>query len=45
MTAASTDPSAPLSEAIEAALTLPNGARFHRCALQINPYAYLFSKQ
>lgn len=32
--------SAPVSPAI-AALTLPNGARFYRSALQVNPYAYL----
>jgi len=30
-----------LSERIKAALDLPNGARFYRCALQVNPYAYL----
>ncbi len=30
-----------LSESIRAALDLPNGARFYRCALQINTYAYL----
>ena len=34
--------SAPLlSESMHAALELPNGARFYRCALQINPFAYL----
>jgi hypothetical protein len=26
---------------IESALLLPNGARFYRCALQVNPYDYL----
>ena len=26
---------------IEATLGLPNGARFYRCALQVNPFAYL----
>jgi len=26
---------------MQAALELPNGARFYRCALQVNPYAYL----
>lgn len=31
----------PLSSSMEAALNLPSGARFYRCALQINPYAYL----
>ena len=31
----------PLSERMRAALELPHGARFHRCALQINPFAYL----
>ena len=30
-----------LSEPIQAALELPDGARFYRCALQVNPYAYL----
>ena len=30
-----------LSESMHAALKLPNGARFYRCALQVNPFAYL----
>lgn len=30
-----------LSERLAAALTLPSGARFYRCALQVNPFAYL----
>lgn len=30
-----------LSERLNTALTLPSGARFYRCALQINPFAYL----
>ena len=30
-----------LSKPLDAALKLPNGARFYRCALQINPFAYL----
>lgn len=30
-----------LPERMQAALELPNGARFYRCALQVNPYAYL----
>ncbi|HYW77222.1 MAG TPA: AAA family ATPase [Gammaproteobacteria bacterium] len=30
-----------LSERMQSALELPNGARFYRCALQVNPYAYL----
>jgi hypothetical protein len=30
-----------LSARLSAALKLPNGARFYRCALQINPFAYL----
>ena len=30
-----------VSERLDAALRLPNGARFYRCALQVNPYAYL----
>ena len=29
------------SETMQAALDLPNGARFYRCALQVNPFAYL----
>ena len=33
--------SQPLSERMKAALDLPNGARFYRCALQVNPFAYL----
>jgi hypothetical protein len=28
------------SHPLDTALRLPNGARFYRCALQINPYAY-----
>lgn len=31
----------PLSDRMQAALDLPNGARFYRCALQVNPFAYL----
>lgn len=30
-----------LSESMNAARKLPNGARFYRCALQVNPFAYL----
>ena len=30
-----------VSERLNDALKLPNGARFYRCALQINPFAYL----
>ena len=41
MTAVATSLARPLSEGMQAALDLPNGARFYRCALQINPYAYL----
>ena len=35
------------SERLKAALSLPNGARFYRCALQVNPFAYLgrYNKQ
>ncbi len=29
------------SDRMQAALNLPNGARFYRCALQVNPFAYL----
>jgi hypothetical protein len=32
---------APVSQRLTTALTLPNGARFYRCALQVNPFAYL----
>lgn len=30
-----------LSERLKDALTLPNGVRFYRCALQVHPFAYL----
>ena len=30
-----------VSEALEGALNLPGGARFFRCALQVNPFGYL----
>jgi len=30
-----------ISGRVQAALKLPNGARFYRCALQVNPFAYL----
>ena len=30
-----------MSNRLEEALRLPNGARFYRCALQVNPFAYL----
>jgi DNA repair ATPase RecN len=30
-----------LSKRLNAALLLPSGARFYRCALQVNPFAYL----
>lgn len=33
----------PRSDRMQAALNLPNGARFYRCALQVNPFAYLKS--
>ena len=29
------------NESIEQALKLPNGARFHRCVLHVNPFEYL----
>ena len=28
------------SQQLTEALTLPNGARFYRCALQVNPFSY-----
>jgi len=31
----------PATDLIQRALSLPRGARFHLCALQVNPYAYL----
>jgi DNA repair ATPase RecN len=30
-----------ISDRLNAALKCPNGARFYRCALQVNPFAYL----
>ena len=30
-----------ISDPVKEALKLPNGARFYRCALQVNPFAYL----
>jgi hypothetical protein len=30
-----------LSPLIHSTLSLPNGARFYRCAFQVNPYEYL----
>ena len=41
MTVAANSLARPLSERMQAALDLPNGARFYRCALQVNPFAYL----
>jgi len=41
MTAVATSVARPLSDRMQAALDLPNGARFYRCALQVNPFAYL----
>jgi DNA repair ATPase RecN len=41
MTAEAISLARPLSDRMQAALDLPNGARFYRCALQVNPYAYL----
>jgi predicted ATPase len=40
MEAVTKPPSVP-SARLQAALELPNGARFYRCALQVNPFAYL----
>ena len=36
----SNNPIAKTNEAIAKALKLPSGAKFHRCALQVNPYGY-----
>lgn len=41
MTVVATSLARRLSERMQAALALPSGARFYRCALQINPFAYL----
>ena len=41
MTAEATRLARPLSDRMQAAVNLPNGARFYRCALQVNPFAYL----
>ena len=41
MTAQATRLARPFSDGMQAALNLPNGARFYRCALQVNPFAYL----
>lgn len=41
MTAMRTNSEVTSSEPIRAALRLPGGARFYRCALQVNPFAYL----
>ena len=41
MTVKTVNSNVTLSERLSAALKLPNGARFYRCALQVNPFAYL----
>ena len=41
MTAEATSLVRPPPDRMQAALKLPNGARFYRCALQVNPFAYL----
>ena len=41
MTTGRTSSALTSSEPIQAALQLPGGARFYRCALQVNPFAYL----
>lgn len=41
MTAEATRLARPLSDRMQAAVNLPNGARFYCCALQVNPFAYL----
>ena len=41
MTAEATGLARPLSDRMRAAVELPDGARFYRCALQVNPFAYL----
>ena len=34
------EPAITSSDRLKKALSLPNGARFYRCALQVNPFAY-----
>ena len=41
MTAEASSLARPLPDRMQAALDLPDGARFYRCALQVNPFAYL----
>lgn len=41
MTAQPSGMTGTISARLTSALTLPNGARFYRCALQVNPFAYL----
>ncbi len=41
MTTEATGLTRPLPDRMRAALDLPDGARFYRCALQVNPFAYL----
>ena len=41
ITAKTNNAAGTLSAPLQTALKLPNGARFYRCALQVNPFAYL----
>ena len=41
MTAKTSSMTGTISARLNAALKLPNGARFYRCALQVNPFAYM----
>ncbi len=41
MTAKTNGAPGTISARLKIALNLPNGARFYRCALQVNPFAYL----
>ena len=41
MTTEATSLARPLSDPMRAALNCPDGARFYRCALQVNPFSYL----
>ncbi len=41
MTAEATSLVRPISDRMQAAISLPNGARFYHCALQVNPFEYL----
>lgn len=45
MSTESSKPVMQLSEELKDAMKLPSGARFYRCALQVNPFAYLTTQK